>query len=66
VLAARLRADAGRRPPLTAMPIEREVEVLLASRLPLYREVAHARFDSTLTSPAELTAAIAGALPTRA
>jgi shikimate kinase len=65
VLAARLRADAGRRPPLTAMPVEREVEVLLALRLPLYTEVAHARFDSAVTSPDELAAAIAGALPTR-
>jgi shikimate kinase len=65
VLAARLRADAGRRPPLTGLPIEREVEALLALRLPLYAEVAHARFDSAATSPAEVAAAIAGALTTR-
>jgi shikimate kinase len=63
VLAARLRADAGRRPPLTALPLEREVEELLAARWPLYAEVAHARFDSATTSPAELAATIAGALP---
>ena len=66
VLAARLRADAAGRPPLTAMPLEREVEALLALRLPLYEEVAHARFDSAFTSPAGLAAAIAGALPARA
>lgn len=50
VLVARLALEPAARPRLTDLPPEREVESLLAVRLPLYREVAHTELDTSACS----------------
>ncbi len=61
VLWERLQADpatAARRPNLTAAGGRAEVEALLATRQPLYRETATHTFDTSGQSPADVAAAI--------
>jgi len=64
VLVARLRAG-GDRPPLTGLPLEQEVEALLAARGPLYREVARSTVDTATAAAAELAARLADAVRAR-
>jgi shikimate kinase len=49
------RLAAGGRPPLTALPIEEEVRVVLARRDPLYRECAARVLDIGAEEPVEAT-----------
>lgn len=62
-LLRRMQGSAVDRPPLTAAAPEAEVRDLLVARLPLYREVADASFDTGAASVAEVVDAIAARLP---
>lgn len=59
VLAQRLLLDPEARPALTGLPVAREVEALLAARLPLYRGVARSEIDTGSTSPEAAAVALA-------
>lgn len=60
VLAARIERDGGTRPSLTGASPSSEVEEVLAARLPTYRALADATFDTASASIAEVAAAVAG------
>ncbi|MGE3175252.1 MAG: shikimate kinase [Planctomycetota bacterium] len=59
VLAARIGRSKTARPPLTDLPLEREVDLLLAQRLPHYRAVADLELDSGRGTPASLARQLA-------
>ena len=62
-LLRRMQSSSVDRPPLTAAEPEAEVRDLLVARLPLYREVANASFDTGEASAAEVVDTIAADLP---
>lgn len=62
VLGARLAASGILRPPLTGLAPDREIEALLAQRMPLYAAVADATVDTGARSVDEVAAALAAAL----
>ena len=61
-LVARIRASAVTRPPLTSLTLDAEVRSLFAARLPHYREVADATFDTAGQTAEEVADAIAAAV----
>jgi len=60
-LADRLRRSPGDRPPLTAAGLLGEVAAVLAARVPLYREAAHAVIETAGLGPGEVAAAVVAA-----
>jgi shikimate kinase len=62
VLANRLRDDRGERPALTAAGTLAEIATVLETRVPLYREVAHAVVATDGRSAEEVAEAVLGCL----
>ncbi len=56
-------ATASRRPALTELPVQAEVERLVREREPFYREVAHLTVATDGRSPADIVSAILSAWP---
>ena len=61
----RLAADsatAGQRPSLTGDSVSREIEAVLAERIPLYRQGSHLQVETVHRTPEEIVATIKAAL----
>lgn len=57
-LRAHVLADARERPSITGAPVDQEIELLLARRLPLYRRAATIRIDATATTDDQVAEAL--------